>query len=122
MDRDAGIRQFLDIGTGIPTSPNLQEIAQSVAPESRVVYVDNDPIVLTLSQGLPASTPEGRTAYIDADFQHPEDILDSPDLRETLDLIEPGIVQVHKWHPDAANGEGIRDEDIAMYVAVARKP
>ena len=75
------MRQFLDIGTGIPTSPNLHEIAQSVAPESRVVYVDNDPIVLTLSQGLLASTPEGRTAYIEADFQDPETILDSAGLR-----------------------------------------
>lgn len=78
LAKEAGVRQFLDIGTGIPTSPNLHEIVQSVAPESRVVYVDNDPIVLTLSQGLLASSPEGRTAYIEADFQHPEAVLDSP--------------------------------------------
>ncbi|GAA3292287.1 hypothetical protein GCM10020295_11200 [Streptomyces cinereospinus] len=57
LAEEAGMRQFLDVGTGIPTSPNLHEIAQAVAPESRVVYVDNDPIVLTLSQGLLASTP-----------------------------------------------------------------
>ena len=202
---EAGMRQFLDIGTGIPTSPNLHEIAQSVAPESRVVYVDNDPIVLTLSQGLLSSTPEGRTAYIEADFRDPASILDAPELRETLDpdrpvaltviaivhfvldeddavgivrrlleplppgshlamtigtadfapeevgrvareyaarnmpmrlrtageageffegleLVEPGIVQVHKWHPDGTGEQGVRDEDIAMYGAVARKP
>ena len=94
LAKEVGIRQFLDIGTGIPTSPNLHEIAQSVAPESRVVYVDNDPIVLTLSQGLLASTPEGRTAYIEADFQHPEAILDSPDFRETLDLTKPVALTV----------------------------
>src|ERR1700754_3194383 len=64
---DAGIRQFLDVGTGIPTSPNLHEIVQAIAPESRVVYTDNDPIVLAHSRALHASTPEGRTAYIQAD-------------------------------------------------------
>ncbi|NGO44567.1 SAM-dependent methyltransferase [Streptomyces ureilyticus] len=205
LAEEAGMRQFLDIGTGIPTSPNLHEIAQSVAPESRVVYVDNDPIVLTLSQGLLASTPEGRTSYIEADFQHPEAILDSAEFRDTLDLskpvaltviaivhfvldeddavgivrrlleplpsgsylamsigtaefapeevgrvareyaarnmpmrlrtfpeaeeffeglelVEPGITQVHKWRPDGSDSEPIQDEDIAMYGAVARKP
>lgn len=202
---EAGIRQFLDVGTGIPTSPNLHEIAQQVAPESRVVYVDNDPIVLTLSQGLLSSTAEGRTAYIEADFRDPEAILGAPEFRETLDLgrpvaltviaivhfmldgddavgivrrlleplpsgsylamsigtaefapqevgrvareyaarnmpmrlrtlpeaeeffeglelVGPGIVQVHKWHPDGTGEQDIRDEDIAMYGAVARKP
>lgn len=202
---EAGVRQFLDIGTGIPTSPNLHEIAQEVAPDSRVVYVDNDPIVLTLSQGLLASTPEGRTAYVEADMRDPAAILRAPELRGTLDLrqpvaltviaivhfvldeddaygivrrlleplppgsylamsvgtadfapaevgrvareyaargmpmrlrtqpeaeqffdgldlVDPGVVQVHKWHPDGAGTETIRDEDIAMYGAVARKP
>lgn len=205
LAEEAGVRQFLDIGTGIPTSPNLHEIAQAVAPESRVVYVDNDPIVLTLSQGLLASAPEGRTSYIEADFRDPAAILDAPELRETLDLdkpvaltviaivhfmldeddavgvvhrlleplpsgswlamsigtaefapeevgrvareyaarnmpmrlrtlgeaheffeglelADPGIVQVHKWHPDGTGEKDIRDEDIAMYGAVARKP
>ncbi len=204
LAEEAGIRQFLDIGTGIPTSPNLHEIAQSVAPDSRVVYVDNDPIVLTLSQGLLASTPEGRTSYVEADMLDPAGILDAPEFRETLDLdqpvaltviaivhfvldeddavgivrrlleplpsgsylamsigtaefapeevgrvareyaarnmpmrlrthaeaeeffeglelVEPGITQVHKWHPDGTSTEPIRDEDIAMYGAVARK-
>ncbi|MCX4979005.1 SAM-dependent methyltransferase [Streptomyces sp. NBC_00620] len=208
LAQEAGIRQFLDIGTGIPTSPNLHEIAQSVAPESRVVYVDSDPLVLTLSQGLLAGAPEGRTSYLEADMRDPASILNAPELRETLDLgkpvaltviaivhfaldeddavgivrrlldplpsgsylamsiataefapdevgrvaneyaargmpmrlrthaeageffeglelVEPGIAQVHKWHPDGAGraaAEPIRDEDIAMYGAVARKP
>ncbi|GAA2586280.1 MULTISPECIES: SAM-dependent methyltransferase [Streptomyces] len=205
LAEEAGLRQFLDIGTGIPTSPNLHEIAQSVAPEARVVYVDNDPIVLTLSQGLLSSTPEGRTTYIEADFQRPEAVLESDEFRRTLDLTRPvaltviaivhfvldeddavgivrrlmeplpsgsylamtigtaefapeevgrvareyaardmpmrlrtideaheffegldltgpGIVQVHKWRPDDRGEQGVRDEDIAMYGAVARKP
>jgi hypothetical protein len=204
LAEEAGIRQFLDIGTGIPTSPNIHEIAQSAAPGSRVVYVDNDPLVLALSQGLLNSTPEGRTSYIEADMRDPAAVLNAPAFRETLDLtepvaltviaivhfmldehdavgivrrlleplpagsylamsigtaefapdevgrvareyaargmpmrlrtlaeageffeglelVEPGIVQVHKWHPDPVAGEVIRDEDIAMYGAVARK-
>ncbi|GHJ38689.1 SAM-dependent methyltransferase [Streptomyces sp. TS71-3] len=204
LAEEAGVRQFLDIGTGIPTSPNLHEIAQSVAPDSRVVYVDNDPIVLTLSQGLLSSTPEGKTAYVEADMTDPGTILAAPEIRDTLDvdrpvaltviaivhfvldkddargivsrlmeplpsgsylamsigtadfapdevarvareyaarnmpmrlrthveaeqffdgmeLVDPGVVQVHKWHPDGSETEPIRDEDIAMYGAVARK-
>lgn len=204
---EAGIRQFLDIGSGIPTSPNIHEIAQSAAPDTRVVYVDNDPLVLKLSAGLLNSTPEGRTAYVEADMRDPAAILGSRQFRETLDLaepvaltviaivhfmldehdavgivrrlleplpagsylamsigtaefapaevgrvareyaardmpmrlrthseaaefftgldlVDPGIVQVHKWHPDdtGALGDRIRDEDIAMYGAVGRKP
>ncbi|NNN35624.1 SAM-dependent methyltransferase [Streptomyces sp. S3(2020)] len=202
---EAGIRQFLDIGSGIPTSPNIHEIAQSAAPDARVVYVDNDPLVLALSEGLLNSTPEGRTSYVEADMRDPAAILGSPQFRETLDpgepvaltviaivhfmldehdavgivrrlleplpsgsylamsigtaefapeevgrvareyaardmpmrlrthpeaaefftgldLVAPGIVQVHKWHPDGTDTEAIRDEDIAMYGAVGRKP
>jgi O-methyltransferase involved in polyketide biosynthesis len=84
-----GIRQFLDIGTGLPTSPNLHEVVQAVAPESRVLYVDNDPIVLVHARALLTSTPEGRTAYLDADFLTPEAILESDQLRDSLDLDEP---------------------------------
>ena len=65
-----------------------------MAPESRVVYVDNDPIVLTLSQGLLASTPEGRTAYVEADMRDPATILNAPELRETLDLDQPVALTV----------------------------
>jgi hypothetical protein len=86
---DRGIRQFLDIGTGIPTEPNLHQIAQEIAPASRVVYVDNDPIVLTHARALMTGTSEGRTAYIDADAADPAAILRAPDLRDTFDLTEP---------------------------------
>ncbi|MQA85693.1 MAG: SAM-dependent methyltransferase [Streptosporangiales bacterium] len=86
---ERGIRQFLDIGTGLPTSPNLHEVAQEVAPETRVVYVDNDPIVLVHARALLASSREGKTAYIDADLSDAETILDSPQLRDTLDLDRP---------------------------------
>jgi SAM-dependent methyltransferase len=86
---EAGIRQFLDIGTGLPSASNVHEVAQSVAPESRVVYVDNDPIVLAHARALLNSAPEGRTAYIDADLRDPERILASPAVAETLDLSRP---------------------------------
>jgi hypothetical protein len=89
-----GMRQFLDIGTGIPTPPNLHEVAQRVAPDSRVVYVDNDPIVLVHAQALMKSTQEGRTAYLDADFRDPEAILDSPQLHDTLDLKRPVVLSL----------------------------
>jgi S-adenosyl methyltransferase len=85
----AGVRQFLDIGTGIPTSPNVHEVAQGIAPSSRVVYTDNDPIVLAHSRALHLSTPEGRTTYIQADAGDPDSILTAPGLRETIDLGEP---------------------------------
>jgi hypothetical protein len=86
---EAGIRQFLDIGTGLPTEPNLHEVVQDIAPQSRVVYVDNDPIVLAHARALLTSSPAGRTAYIDADMRVPEKVLRSPELRETLDLGRP---------------------------------
>ncbi len=84
-----GIRQFLDIGTGIPTQPNLHEIAQQFAPESRVVYVDNDPLVLVHARALLRSHPKGRCEYIAADLRDPVSILTAPTLRETLDLSKP---------------------------------
>jgi hypothetical protein len=205
LAQEAGIRQFLDLGTGIPTRPNVHEVAQSIAPESRVVYVDNDPIVLTLSEGLSSSTPQGRTEYIEADMRDPAGILGSPQFREAIDLgepvgltiiamvhlvmdeddpvgivrrlleplpsgsylamsigtadfapeevgrvsreyaargmpmqlrtlaqaqayfdglelVEPGVAQVHRWRPDDAVFLTVRNEQIAMYGAVARKP
>jgi hypothetical protein len=84
-----GIRQFLDIGTGIPTRPNLHEIAQQVAPETRVVYVDNDPIVLVHARALMISSEQGRSEYISADIRDPQSILQDPALQETLKLDEP---------------------------------
>ncbi|NUR84066.1 MAG: SAM-dependent methyltransferase [Nonomuraea sp.] len=84
-----GVRQFLDLGTGIPTQGNTHEVAQAEAPESRVVYVDNDPIVMNHARALLTSTPEGRTAYIQADAREPRTILEHPDVLATLDLAEP---------------------------------
>jgi SAM-dependent methyltransferase len=84
-----GIRQFLDVGTGLPSANNVHEVAQAAAPESRVVYVDNDPIVLLHAQVLLASTPQGRTAYIQADLREPGKILASPEVGQTLDLTKP---------------------------------
>ncbi|MFI6078332.1 SAM-dependent methyltransferase [Actinoplanes sp. NPDC051343] len=84
-----GIRQFLDIGTGIPTRPNLHEIAQELEPEARVVYVDNDPIVLVHARALMISKPEGRSEYISADIRDPESILSDKTLRDTLDFGKP---------------------------------
>ena len=86
---EAGIQQFLDIGTGIPTEGNTHEIAQSVNPKARVVYVDNDPIVLAHARALMDSTDAGRTAYIHADLREPEKILTDPVLAQTLDLDRP---------------------------------
>lgn len=89
LTAEHGIRQFLDIGTGIPTEPNLHQVAQAVAPDARVVYVDNDPIVLAHARALLASDRRGRTAYIDADLRQPEAILGAAELRDTLDLAQP---------------------------------
>ena len=83
------IRQFLDVGTGIPTRPNLHEIAQRTAPEARVVYVDNDPIVLVHARALMISTEQGRSEYISADLRAPESILNDKVLRDTLDFGRP---------------------------------
>jgi hypothetical protein len=85
----AGLSQFLDIGTGIPTSPNLHEVAQGVTPAARVVYADNDPIVLAHAAALLRGTPQGRTAYAPGDVTDPEALLHSPDVRRTLDLDRP---------------------------------
>ncbi|WP_433219218.1 SAM-dependent methyltransferase [Dactylosporangium sp. CS-047395] len=86
---EANIRQFLDIGTGIPTANNTHEVAQGIAPDSRIVYVDNDPIVLTHARALLTSTPEGATAYIDADLRDPAGILADESLRKTIDVQQP---------------------------------
>jgi S-adenosyl methyltransferase len=86
---EAGIRQFLDIGTGLPSASNVHEVAQSVAPESRIVYVDNDPVVLVHARALLKGAPEGRTAYIEADLREPRRILADPVTRQTLDFSKP---------------------------------
>jgi O-methyltransferase involved in polyketide biosynthesis len=84
---EAGVRQFLDIGTGLPTASNTHEVAQGVAPDSRVVYVDNDPMVLVHARALLTSTPEGATDYLDADLRNPSAILEK--AAATLDFDRP---------------------------------
>ncbi|WP_055700042.1 SAM-dependent methyltransferase [Streptomyces silaceus] len=84
---EAGIRQFLDIGTGLPTVDNTHEVAQRLAPNARIVYVDHDPMVLTHARALLTSTPEGATAYVDADLSDPDRILAA--ASDTLDLSRP---------------------------------
>jgi hypothetical protein len=89
---EAGVRQFLDIGTGLPTADNTHEVAQRIAPESRIVYVDNDPIVLAHARALLDSTPEGATDYIEADARDPEAIL--REAARTLDFSQPVAVMM----------------------------
>ncbi len=201
---EAGVRQYLDVGTGIPTEPNLHQIAQEIAPDSRIVYADYDPIVLTHAEALLRSTPEGVTDYIQADVREPELILEqarmildfdrpialslvallhfvgdqdkpydlvgrlvdalpsgshlvlsqltgdfdpeavqrgvdmyaaggvtlAPRTRaeitrffETLDLVEPGVVQLPLWHPELGVDESTEgNEMVSLYAAVGRKP
>jgi hypothetical protein len=198
---EAGIRQFLDIGTGIPTEPNLHEVVQAVIPSARIVYVDNDPIVLSHARALLASSRDGETAYIDADLREPAKILaqaagtldftrpaalvlvgvlhligadedpegiirqlvaalapgsylvvnapasdvhaevaaegarrlaqmgSTPVTRRTreevaaflagLELVEPGVVQTHRWHPDP--GISTDEYEVSAWAAVGRK-
>jgi hypothetical protein len=100
---EAGVDQFLDIGTGIPAADNTHEVAQRVNPAARVVYVDNDPIVLAHARALLTSHPHGVTAYIDADLRDPGSIIDDPALTSTLDLSRPValmLVAVMHFVPD----------------------
>jgi O-methyltransferase involved in polyketide biosynthesis len=87
-----GIRQFLDIGTGIPTANNTHEVAQRIAPDSRIVYVDNDPVVLSHAKALLKSTPEGACAYLDADLRDPDAIVAA--AADTLDFTKPVAVML----------------------------
>jgi S-adenosyl methyltransferase len=142
-----GVRQFLDIGTGLPSANNTHEVAQAVAPAARMVYVDNDPIVLAHARALLTSSPEGATAYLDADIRDTATILDG--AAEVLDfsqpvavmlvavlhtmrskdevtgffdglsLVEPGVVRTHEWRPNTP-----RDAKTpgVLWAGVARKP
>jgi O-methyltransferase involved in polyketide biosynthesis len=203
LAEEHGIRQFLDIGTGIPTEPNLHEIVQDVDRSARVVYVDNDPIVLAHARALLAGTPEGRTAYIEGDLRAPDAILAEVRRLGTLDLTrpvaltlinlvhflsdeavhdlvtrlldalapgsflaltagtadsaperaeiasrryreagienhlrtraqvarffdgmeldEPGVVLINRWHPDPADGPALADDEVMAYAGLARK-
>jgi SAM-dependent methyltransferase len=105
LARDAGVRQFLDVGTGIPSAGNVHDVAQELAPESRVLYVDNDPIVLAHARALMPGTPEGRVSFIQADLRQPEAILGDPAVAGTVDLAQPvGLVLVGVVHH-------LRDDD-----------
>jgi trans-aconitate methyltransferase len=119
---EAGIRQFLDIGTGIPSANNTHEVAQGVAPESRIVYVDNDPIVLAHARALLTSAPEGQTAYLDADANDPDTILAK--AAGTLDFSQPVaitllfVLQVIK-DPYALTSRLLRAVPPGSYLAIS---
>ncbi|HTQ90237.1 MAG TPA: SAM-dependent methyltransferase [Streptosporangiaceae bacterium] len=87
---EAGVRQFLDLGTGLPTAENTHQVAQATAPDARVVYADNDPMVLTYARALLTSTPEGATAYLQADVRDTDKVLAG--AAETLDFSKPVAV------------------------------
>jgi hypothetical protein len=94
---EAGIRQFLDIGTGIPAANNTHEVAQAIEPATQVVYVDNDPIVLAHARALLNPAPGGRTDYLDADLRDPDHILTL--AGNTLDLSQPiGLLLIGVLH------------------------
>ena len=113
---EAGVRQFLDVGTGLPTVGNTHEVAQAVAPDARVVYVDNDPLVLAHARTLLTSTPEGATRYVDADMNDAGTLLHH--VADTLDMDRPVALLVmgvlgHVAHLDDAKAD--------EYGGVARK-
>ncbi len=96
---EAGIRQFLDIGTGLPTADNTHQVAQAIDPSAHIVYVDNDPLVLAHARALLTGDPRGNTAYVNADLRHPEQILNDPALTDTLNLDEPvGLLLIAVLH------------------------
>ncbi|BFO18079.1 hypothetical protein SHKM778_44670 [Streptomyces sp. KM77-8] len=110
LAQEHGIRQWLDIGTGIPTEPNLHQVAQSVVPEARVVYADNDPLVLKYAERLMRSTPQGRTTYIEADANDPDTLLNAPELSDVLDLSRPVALSLNAlmhFITDSADPYGI---------------
>jgi O-methyltransferase involved in polyketide biosynthesis len=111
---EAGVRQFLDIGTGLPTADNTHEVAQRSAPEARIVYVDNDPLVLSFAQALLTSTQEGATAYIHDDLRDPDTILrraaDTLDFGKPIALMLMGITE---FVPDHEQVFGIVDRLVA---------
>jgi S-adenosyl methyltransferase len=105
---EAGIRQFLDIGTGLPTAHNTHQVAQQVAPESKVVYVDNDPIVLAHARALLTSAPQGACDYIDVDLRDTDEVLRR--AAGTLDFAKPVAVMVlctMQYVPDADDPHAI---------------
>jgi hypothetical protein len=105
--REAGIRQFIDLGSGLPTQGNVHEIAQEIAPDARVVYVDNDPMVVTHSRALLAGD---NTAVIQADLRQPDQILQDPEVRELIDFGQPVallLMAILHFFPDTEDPAGI---------------
>ena len=103
LTAEAGVRQFLDIGSGLPTTSNVHQVAQEIEPSARVVYADNDPLVLAHARDLLTSTPAGRTAYLHGDLRDPAAILSHPDTRALLDFGQPValmLVAVLHFLPD----------------------
>ncbi|TDB93722.1 SAM-dependent methyltransferase [Actinomadura sp. 7K534] len=118
MVHECGIRQFLDIGTGLPTADNTHEVAQRAVPECRIVYVDNDPIVLAHARALLTSSPEGATDYIDADMHDPDKIFAA--AAETLDFGEPvGVIMLGVFNHigDDAEAKALIDKVMEGVVA-----
>jgi hypothetical protein len=109
LSREQGLTQFLDIGTGIPAVGNTHEVAQDATPASRVVYVDNDPIVLAHARALLRSHPAGETAYIQADIREPGKILADPAVQHTLDLGQPVALMLIAILMLFRDEEGVRD-------------
>ena len=108
---EARIRQFLDIGTGLPTAGNTHEVAQVVAPESRIVYVDNDPLIMAHARALLTSTPEGATDYVHADIREPDIIL--AEAARTLDFAQPVglmLLGILNFIPDTDQAHAIVDQ------------
>ena len=108
---EAGVRQFLDIGTGIPAVDNTHEVAQALSPDCRIVYVDNDPVVLSHAKALLTSTPEGKCAYLDADLRDPASIL--AEAAKTLDFSQPiavMLIAILHWLPDEGDPRRIVSE------------
>jgi SAM-dependent methyltransferase len=104
----SGIDQFLDIGTGIPTEPNLHQIVQEINPGARIVYTDNDPIVLRHAEALLVSSPEGLTDYVEADVRRPVEILEH--ARKLLDFSRPvslSLIALLHFVPDEDDPYGI---------------
>ncbi|MFJ9243334.1 SAM-dependent methyltransferase [Streptomyces sp. NPDC101776] len=110
-----GVRQFLDIGSGIPTEPNLHQVAQGIAPDTRVVYCDNDPVVPAHAADLLCGTPEGATAYLRADVREPDTIIEG--AREVLDLTRPvalSLVALLHFVPDEDGAHELVDGLLAQ--------
>jgi O-methyltransferase involved in polyketide biosynthesis len=111
---EARIRQFLDIGTGLPTAGNTHEVAQVVEPESRIVYVDNDPLIMAHARALLTSTPEGATDYVHADIREPDIIL--AEAARTLDFAQPVglmLLGILNFIPDTDQAHAIVDRLLA---------